>query len=118
MTFKVIIAGTRSFSDYGKLFKICDILLEKRHPDITIVCGMARGADLLGKRYAEEKGYEIVECPADWDNLGKSAGIIRNKDMGNIADALIAFWDYKSHGTKHMIDYATQKGLMVRVIRI
>jgi len=118
MTFKVIIAGTRTFLDYEKLHKICDILLEKRHPDITILCGMARGADLLGKRYAEEKGYKVEEFPANWGSYGKYAGFKRNKEMAENADALIAFWDYESKGTQHMIDIATAMQLMVRVIRI
>jgi hypothetical protein len=29
---------------------------------------------------------------------------------------LIAFWDWKSKGTKNMIDLATQTGLKVKVI--
>jgi hypothetical protein len=35
--------------------------------------------------------------------------------MANYADALIAFWDGKSKGTKNMIDLATQAGLKVMV---
>jgi hypothetical protein len=36
--------------------------------------------------------------------------------MADNADGLIAFWDGKSKGTKHMIDIATKGGLKVRVI--
>lgn len=36
--------------------------------------------------------------------------------MAEIADALIAFWDGSSKGTKHMIDIAKNKNLLVRVI--
>ena len=92
MAFKVIIAGTRSFNDYETLKKYCNHVL-KNKTDIEIVCGMARGADLLGKRYGEEKGYKIAEFPADWDNFGKSAGYKRNEEMAKYADACIIFWD-------------------------
>lgn len=37
--------------------------------------------------------------------------------MAEVADALIAFWDGESHGTKHMIDIMNNKNLKVRVIR-
>ncbi len=85
--------------------------------DIEIVCGMAKGADLLGKRYAEERGFKVKEFPADWNTNGKKAGPMRNTEMANYADALIAFWDGTSSGTGHMIEKAKQKGLKVRVIK-
>lgn len=53
---------------------------------------------------------------ADWDKHGKAAGFKRNTEMAKYADALIAFWDGKSKGTKHMIDTAKSHNLKVRVI--
>ena len=50
------------------------------------------------------------------EKFGKSAGFRRNEQMAEFADALIAFWDGKSHGTKHMIDTATEKGMNVSVV--
>jgi hypothetical protein len=35
--------------------------------------------------------------------------------MGDYADALIAVWDGVSRGTKHMIDYSTNKGLKIHI---
>ena len=61
--------------------------------------------------------YPIKRFPADWENLGRGAGYVRNVQMAFYADALIAFWDGESRGTKHMIDIAKEKGLMVRVIQ-
>ena len=40
----------------------------------------------------------------------------RNLIMANNADALIAFWDGQSHGTKAMIGFAREKNLAVRVV--
>ncbi len=53
--------------------------------------------------------------PAAWDTYGLKAGYIRNEEMADNADALIAIWDGKSRGTKHMIDIATRKGLRVYI---
>ncbi len=113
---KVIIAGGRNFNDYNKLRESCDNILVNQK-DVEIVSGTAAGADTLGERYAQEKGYEVKKFPAQWDLYGKSAGYKRNQQMAEYADGLIAFWDGKSRGTKHMIDIANKMGLKVRVVR-
>ena len=113
--FRVIIAGGREFNDYNLLKEKCDSVLRNKK-EVVIISGCARGADILGEKYANEKGFKIREYPADW-NLGKKAGYLRNTQMAENADALIAFWDGVSKGTKNMIDIATKKGLLVRVIR-
>ena len=116
--FRVIIAGTRDFSDYQLLRDKCDAILSAKRQDsnIIIVSGTAKGADRLGERYAREQGYEIRQFPADWLNDEKKAGPIRNAKMADNADALIAFWDGQSRGTKNMIETAKRKGLVIRTI--
>ena len=52
---------------------------------------------------------------ANWDTFGKRAGYIRNQEMANNADALVAFWDEESKGTRHMIEIAKKQNLAVRV---
>ena len=101
---RVIIAGTRTFSDYDLLCERVDDLLAKcKDKEIEIVSGGAKGADALGERYAEEHGLPCKVFPADWDKYGKAAGPIRNKQMAEYADACIVFWDGKSRGTNNMI---------------
>ena len=112
---KVIIAGGRTFNDYDLLCQKCDKALSLQS-EIEIVSGTANGADKLGERYAIEKGYPIKQFPADWDQFGKGAGYRRNEEMAKYADALIAFWDGKSKGTKHMIDLANRHKLKVKVV--
>ncbi len=130
--FKVIIAGGRDFDNYEKLVEFCNKVLINKN-DIEVVCGMAGGADLLGKRYAIEKGLKVNEFPADWNNIDVEpcviktnkngnkyntlAGHNRNKLMAENAEALMAFFDGKSKGTKNMIDLATEKGLKIKVFR-
>ena len=112
---KIIIAGSRNFNDYNLLKSSCDNLLTQ-FTNIEIVSGTARGADKLGERYAREKGYDIKQFPANWDKFGKSAGYIRNDEMAQYADMLIAFWDGTSKGTKHMIDLANKRNLKVEIV--
>ena len=105
-TFKVVIAGGRDFSDYELLKRMCDYYLQDKVSngyEIIIVSGRARGADKLGEKYADEKGYKKAFYPADW-NLGKGAGHIRNRQMAVFADSAILFWDGVSRGTKNMKD--------------
>lgn len=117
--FRVIIAGSRTFSNYQLLRDSCNSLLseKQRTHTVVIISGTAQGADRLGEHYARERGFQLRRFPADWEQYGKSAGHIRNAKMADNADALIAFWDGESKGTKNMIDNARRKGLAVRVIQ-
>lgn len=118
MSFKVIVAGSRSFQDYRLLKATLDHLLSRKEGEsVVIISGGARGADSLGERYARERGYRVKRFPAQWERYGRSAGYRRNEVMAAYADALVAFWDGKSPGTRHMIEVACQQGLAVRVIR-
>lgn len=104
---KVIVCGGRSLDDYDLVKNVMDEVAARIDID-EIVCGEARGADSLGKRWAIENGIPVISFPAEWDIYGKSAGIRRNSSMGSYADYVIAFWDGESRGTKHMIHYMEQ----------
>ena len=81
---------------------------------------LARGADQLGERLAEEYNLNLLRMPANWDLYGKRAGYLRNSDMAMYAakenGVLVTFWDGKSRGTKHMIDLAHKHELAVHVV--
>jgi YspA, cpYpsA-related SLOG family len=111
---KVIFFGGRNYNNYDS-FK--NHVLEF-YPDlqIEIVCGMAPGADLLGKRFAEEYNLKLYKFPADWDRYGRRAGYIRNKEMGNFADEGLGFWDKKSPGTKMMINILCELKKITHII--
>lgn len=113
---KIIVAGSRSFSDYELLKEKLDELIRGRK-NTEIVSGTAKGADLLGEKYARERGFEIKRFPADWDKFGKKAGYLRNEQMAKYANACVCFWDGNSRGTKSMIDLAEKHNLKTFVIR-
>jgi len=108
---KTIIAGSR-----GWIYDITEVL--DSHPEITeVVSGLAKGPDTLGKLWAKERGIPVKEFPADWDTFGRKAGPLRNTQMGDYADQLIAFWDGNSSGTRHMIKYMQSLNKPVTVVR-
>lgn len=96
---KVIIAGSRSITDY-KAIREAYLNYEIRISEV--VSGCAAGVDTLGEQLAEEFGIPVKKFPADWDKHGKSAGILRNIEMADYADELLSVWDGVSMGTKHM----------------
>lgn len=115
---RIIVAGSRGFSDYALLDRKLTHILQHLSPDDTaIVSGCARGADTMGEHWAWEHRFEVLRFPAEWEVHGKRAGFIRNEQMADAATHLIAFHDGVSRGTAHMIDLARKKGLKVVVVR-
>jgi hypothetical protein len=114
--FKVIVAGGRNFSDYDLLSSTLHRLISKKC-EVEIVSGMARGADSLALRFANENNLVVKKFPANWDRHGNSAGYKRNVQMAEYADACVCFWDGESKGTADMIRVARVYGLQIRVIK-
>lgn len=116
--FKLIVAGGRDFNDYALVERVLFAMADTELADygVSIVSGMARGADALGHRFAKANGVQVYEFYADWDGLGKSAGHRRNEDMGRFADGLLAFFDGSSKGTAGMIAFMQKLGKPVTII--
>lgn len=116
---RVIVAGGRDFNDYelmkDKLDRLFFISNEFDTIPIKIISGMAKGADTLAIRYADENEMTKILFPANWKYHRRMAGFLRNEDMLRIATHLVAFWNGQSHGTKHIIDLAREKGIPVWV---
>ena len=111
---KTVIAGGRSFLDYQLMRESLDNL------DWTItevVSGTASGADTFGEIYAKSKDISVKRMPADWNQYGRSAGPRRNEDMAKYADACVVFWDGKSRGTQHMINFANKHKCRLKIIK-
>ena len=117
--YNIIIAGSRDYTPSDD--EIEDAVREwlgwpSEYKLNAVVCGMAKGVDLAGKKWAERRSIDVIGCPADWSR-GKIAGKERNWRMAQeeSADGLIAFWDGMSPGTAHMIAVATFEGSSIVV---
>lgn len=120
---KTIIAGTRTIGNplihpasvCEEHYKLLQDAIRASGFRITeVVSGCARGVDTLGEKWAIQHGVPVKKFPAAWKTHGKSAGAVRNAQMGDYAEALIAFTT-GSPGTRNMIEYAKKKGLKVFV---
>jgi hypothetical protein len=109
---RTIIAGSRSITS---LRIVAEAIKESGFKITQVVSGGARGVDSLGEEWAKIWNIPVVRFIPDWGKHGKRDGYLRNSDMANYADALIAIWDGKSRGTKHMIDLAKAKGIKVYI---
>lgn len=115
---RLIIAGSRNVNISTD--NILAVLDENGYhfSSLEIVSGGAVGPDTEAIKFAGIYNMPLHIYPAKWDTLGRSAGIIRNQVMGDFADELLAFWDGKSRGTKHMINYMVKLNKPARVIEI
>jgi len=111
---KTVIAGSRDITD----FDIVQKAIKESGFNITeVVSGKARGIDTTGELWATLNKIPIKTFPADWNRYGKKAGYLRNTEMAEYADALIAIWDGKSRGTEMMIELSQKRKLKVYVHR-
>lgn len=123
---RVEIAGSRDFTDFYRLNKVCEWIfsvLKISYEDTVIVSGTCHGPDQLGEKFASIHNMKIKQFPANWKLFGKRAGMIRNAQMANYLidnlckNLLIAFWDGKSHGTKNMISLALDRKIDTVIVR-
>jgi predicted Rossmann-fold nucleotide-binding protein len=118
MPFRVVVCGSRTFTDFPLLCQKLDRLLSRKLAEgsVVILSGGCRGTDALAERYASLRGLPVERFLADWARLGRSAGWYRNELMVKQADAVIAFWDGKSRGTASTISIAKFLKKPLRVV--
>jgi len=76
----LLVCGGRDYFDRAKAF----MALDRAHaakPITAVIQGGARGADALGKEWAQTRGIPQVEFAANWKKLGRRAGPMRNTAM-------------------------------------
>ncbi len=84
----------------------------------TIVSGGEKGADTFAKKYAIKNNIPIVEYLPQYDKYGRQAPIMRNIQIVDNCDFLLAFWNGTSRGTKFTVDYANKRKVPYKVVRI
>lgn len=119
---RLLVCGSRHFTDDTLLDNtLFDITGLRDHYNFgTIIHGNAKGADTFAALWGYRMGWKVKAFPADWEEYGKAAGPIRNKQMLDEGkpDLVIAFWDGKSTGTKNMIEQAQKTGIPVKIVEI
>ncbi len=87
-------------------------------PDTTeIVSGGARGIDACARSFATSYGLTLTEFLPDYERHGAAAPLLRNVQIIEHSDLVLAFWDGESRGTRFVIDTCKQRGVEVWVLR-
>lgn len=111
---KTIVAGSRNCNSFKTVYEA--ISNSGFSDEISeIVSGGARGVDQLGERFGKKFDVPVKIFLANWEKYGRMAGIMRNREMAEYANALIAIWDGQSRGTANMIEEAKKRNLKVYV---
>ena len=108
---KVAVIGSRNL-------KIDD--LGKYLPAETdeIVSGGARGVDTCARNYARTHGIALKEFLPDYETVGRRAPILRNLEIIDYADIVLAFWDGKSAGTAFVIENCKKKNVPCKLFKV
>ena len=115
---KLLICGSRTITDYNLLL---EALRESGYEPTSLISGGSRGVDTLAERYAEEAGLPITVVRPDYAKYkGRRASIIRNCEMVQACDAVLAVHDGASRGTRFTYEYGRKKNkpVYVKVIKL
>ena len=110
---RILVCGSRNWTDRDLIRNE----LSSYSGEVSVIHGGARGADAIAGEIAEELGFNVIVCPANWKRFGRAAGPIRNKQMldQHSPDHVLAFVDSRSVGTRHMIEIARKAGISCSV---
>lgn len=105
---KIAIVGSRNVtvSDIGKHISNAK----------EIVSGGAAGVDCCAAEYAKKNGIRLTEFLPQYERYGRAAPIVRNKEIVDYSDKIIAFWNGSSKGTLSVIKYAQKVGKPCQII--
>ena len=83
-----------------------------------IISGGASGIDTCAAEYARKNGIPLTEFLPEYNKYGRAAPIVRNKQIVEYADEVIAFWDGVSRGTLSVINYCKKLNKPCKIIRV
>lgn len=113
---KIAIIGSRECSNIDFVGNLEAVLNVSK--DDIIISGGAKGIDTLASNYAKEKNISLIEFLPDYKKNGRAATFIRNREIVDNSNIVVAFWNGKSKGTKYTLDYARKKNKRIIVVSI
>ncbi len=83
-----------------------------------LVSGGAKGVDTCAAVYARENGIPLTEFLPDYARYGRGAPHVRNREIAEYADEMLAFWDGHSKGTARTAELFRKLGKKVKIVEI
>ena len=115
---RLAIVGSRDYTNYNEFKQYIDRWISKNGRPKLIVSGGAQGADKLAEQYARANVIKTQIFKADWQTYGRAAGPMRNTEIVDNSDAIIAFVGPKSVGTLDTIQKAKLQNKLVKIINV
>jgi len=114
---RILVTGSRDHDPYA-VAEVIKTWIGANVPvgeKVTIIHGLAKGADRGAHFAATELGTNEYRFPAEWEEYGTRAGPLRNLEMLETIppDVVLAFPLGRSSGTKHMMRAAKKVGVPV-----
>ena len=114
----VVISGSRGIKDSNVVNELLDQTLPKG--SLTVIVGGAGGIDQLALEYCIQNHIDVEVCFAQWDELGRKAGMVRNIEMLNrlndSEDEVVVIWDGNSPGAKHTFSESLKRNIDTTLI--
>jgi hypothetical protein len=116
---RVLVCGSRTFKDERLIKTTLNgwFLTNILEGPFIVIEGGAEGADRIAHEWAETvEGVNLLTFPAKWEEHGRAAGPIRNKQMlvEGKPELVLAFVDkplIESRGTLDMVTRSEEAGL-------
>ena len=115
---RILVTGSRHWTDEAMIHNVLSRVVfdgpgtEPIGPTTVVHGDCPTGADQIAAQVARDHGWHVEAHPADWDNLGKAAGPVRNQHMADLgADVCSAFHMPDSRGTVDCARRAEQAGI-------
>ena len=120
--FTVIVTGSRDYQDWQKVWRELDALMSEHGSLMIRHGGCPTGADRFASMWISTfyNPSNVLEdvYEANWEQHGKAAGPIRNREMAQAgADLCLAFPLGESRGTWNCVNECKKAGIPVKVIR-
>ena len=106
---KIAVVGSRNLTE---------VIIDKYiSSDVDeIVSGGAAGVDACAAKFSKDMGIKLTEFLPEYKKYGRRAPIVRNKQIVDYADKVIAFWDGSSRGTLSVIKYAKEQSKPIEIV--
>ena len=111
---KVAVVGSRTAQD----LTLDDIVCNIPNGCQETVSGGSGAVDGLAEKRAKAKCFKFKCFLPEYSKYGKYAPLVRNIQIIEHSDVVLAFWDRVSRGTKFVINEAIRRKVPVKTIYI